>query len=68
MRGLLDTEIAVRMQHDTDMMEFDLQAQKTLIRVGGSEEEIVAINRTLDAIGIQRVEITRALNTYLQFG
>ena len=50
------------------MMEVDLQPQVTLIRVVTNGRENVAINGILDAIGIQLVEITRALNTYLQFG
>ncbi|CAH1443965.1 unnamed protein product [Lactuca virosa] len=68
MRGLLDTQIAARIQQNTHMMEVDLQAQANLIMVGASEEEIMAINGRLDAIGMQLVEITRALNTYQRFG
>lgn len=68
MRGLLDAEIATRMQQDTLMVEADLQAQATLIRVGVSEEEIMAINGRLDAIGVQLAEVTRALGTYLRQG
>ncbi|CAI9263429.1 unnamed protein product [Lactuca saligna] len=68
MRGLLDAEIATRMQQDTLMVEADLQAQATLIRVGVSEEEIMTINGRLDAIGVQLAEVTRALGTYLRQG
>lgn len=68
MHGLLGTEVASRMQQDTHMMEFDMQAQTTLIRVGDSKEEIMATNGRLHAIREQLIEITRALDTYLRFG
>ncbi|CAH1412553.1 unnamed protein product [Lactuca virosa] len=68
MRGLLNTEIAARIQQDTYMVEADLQAQATLIKVGVNEEEIMAINGRLDAIRVQLGKITRALGTYLQRG
>lgn len=67
MRGLLNTEIVARMQQDAHMVDADLQAQAILIRVGVSEEEIMAINGRLDAIGVQLGKIT-ALGTYLQHG
>lgn len=68
MHGLLDTEVASRMQQDTHMMEVDMQAQTTLIRVGDSKEEIMATNGRWHAIREQLIEITRALDTYLRFG
>ncbi|CAI9277562.1 unnamed protein product [Lactuca saligna] len=52
MRGLLNTEILARMQQDTHMVEADIQAQATLIRMEVSEEEIMAINGRLDAIRV----------------